>query len=241
MDSVQGAPGEKYFFAVSHKPSIDFTKAREAYANAVENSQGRHAEVGILSPEGTITFERLGKNEEYGAHRIGSVTKTFTTFLAMKLANMKVANKDVLPHGLETKCGEVIDKDLLAQVFEEPDTAARMTLRQLLSHTSGLDIDDHCALPHQKLEPVKTLQERFLQETTRKGGRKYAHIVKPGDGIGFYSNGGLAVAGWMMESAYNKSKSTHLSFAEIMEQEVFKGLFGCEESFIRPGPTGDSI
>ncbi len=242
MDSVRGASEEHYLASGPAKPSINFTKAREAYANAVDNAQERHAEVGILSPLGAVTFERLGKNEDYGAHRIGSVTKTFTAFLALKLVNMIGDDKKPLfPNGLDTTCGEVIAEELLEQVFEEPKTAATMTLRQLLSHTSGIDYDDHTALPTQKLEPVQTLQERFLQEATREGGRKYAHIVKPGDRIGYYSNAGLAVAGWMMEVAYNKAKKTQKSFAEIMEQEIFKGLFGCEESFIGPGPSGDII
>ena len=48
------------------------------------------------------------------------------------------------------------------------------------------------------------MHERFLQEGAEEEGRKYKHTSKPGDGIGSYSNAGVAVAGWMLEVAYNK-------------------------------------
>ena len=76
-----------------------------------------------------------------------------------------------------------------------------MTLDQLLSHTAGIEYKDHCR--DQKVS-APTLYERFTQEA--KEGRKYQHIVRPGDRIGHYSNAGLAVAGLMLEKAYNDYK-----------------------------------
>lgn len=235
--------GQQHFPIIqnSSQVGVDFSKAREAYEGATTNAQERHAEVGILSPSGSITFEKLGKNEEYGAHRVGSVTKTFTAFLAMKLVSqgIKLANESML--SLETKCGDVIPPKVLEKVFEDPESAANMTLEQLLSHTSGLELDDH-ARPQDPLSSPLTLQDRFLQEPSVKEGRKYVHVSKPGDGIGFYSNAGLAVAGWMMETAYNnKHGGTPIPFSEIMKKEIFEGVFRLEKSFIGPGPTGDII
>src|SRR5262249_10214583 len=156
-------------------------------------------------------------NEEYGAHRVGSVTKTFTAFLAMKLT------KDgVLPNGLQTKCKDVIPHEMLEKVFENPKSAGEMTLEQLLSHTSGLEFDDH-SRPQDSLAP--SLQERFLKEPDEKDGRKYIHLSEPGEGIGFYSNAGLAVAGWIMEAAYNKHYDKSFPFSQIMKDELFEKVF----------------
>jgi len=213
---------------------IDFSKARVAYAEATRNPEEFHAEVGILSATGETTFEKLGKNEEYGAHRVGSVTKTFTAFLALKLANKGVLS-------LDTKCGDVIPLTILAKVFKDPESAAKMTLEQLLSHTSGLELDDHCR-PQDPSSPPLTLQERFLLESSSEEGRKYIHLSSPGNGIGCYSNAGLAVAGWMMEAAYNsKFNEKTIPFSEIMRKEIFADVFGLEKSSITPGPTGDII
>ncbi len=231
---------EEFHRASSQK--VDLSDARAAYALAIQgthNAQERHAEVGILPAEGPPTFARLGKDKEYGSHRVGSVTKTFTTFLALTLNK-----KGVFPNGLDTKLSEILtDEKMLASVFEDVNAAKKMTLAQLLSHTSGMEIDDHCYQPNQKIPSVKpaTLQERFLQESTRESGRKYKHITQPGDGIGFYSNAGLAVACWMMEAAYNRKFEKNMPFSQIMKQELFENVFKLSDSLMSPGPSGDII
>lgn len=220
------APGSSY-------TTSDLPEARSNYQAAIENPMDRHAEVGILSSTGSVLKTRLGKDEEYGTHRVGSVTKTFTTLLAMKL----IQDGD-LPNGLSTKCGEVLPDEIFDTLFEDPTAARSMTLEQLLSHTSGLECDDHSC--NQK-EPSKTLLERFLVEG--KGGRKYKHTSKPGDGIGTYSNAGYAFAGLMMEVAYNKAHPTSppLSFSQIMQKELFQGVFQLTETSLEPGPTQDVL
>src|SRR5437868_5093469 len=107
---------------------LDFSRAREAYSSAIPRAEERHAEVGVLSPRGEVTCVRLGKDEPYGSHRVGSVTKTFTTFLALKLSH-----DGILPRGLETRCVDVIPEEVLAHVFEDIEAAKNMTLEQLLS------------------------------------------------------------------------------------------------------------
>jgi hypothetical protein len=235
--SVEGVSGPKEPIYPQSSRSVqrDWSKAQSAYNDTVKeipDADQRHAEVGILTPDEKIEIKRLGKQEEYGSHRVGSVTKTFTTFLALKLIH-----DGVLPNGLSTKCDEkLFDQEFLKQVFEKPDLAKEMTLEQLLSHTAGMENKDHCR--DQKVS-APTLYERFTQEA--KEGRKYRHIVHPGDRIGCYSNAGLAVAGLMLEKAYNDYNHTHLSFAQIMQKELFEQVFDMRESVIKPGPTKDPI
>ncbi len=176
----------------SRSAQHDWSKAQIAYNKAVKelpDSYERHAEVGILFPDGTVEGKQLGKQEKdgYGSHRVGSVTKTFTTFLALKLIH---DDKGMLPNGLNTRCGELFDQEFLESVFEEPDIAKEMTIEQRLSHTSGIEYGDHSR--EQKIS-APTLHERFLQEA--KEGRKYRHIAHPGDRVGCYSNAGLSVVG----------------------------------------------
>src|SRR5215217_3837874 len=125
----------------SNQPSkqseeLDLTSAREAYIKAADNALERHAEIGILRPKGLTLEFRLGKDEPFGAHRVGSVTKTFTTFLALKLENkhIKLNEDEDKIFGLDTKCGELIDEDTLKEIFENSAAAKEMTLDQLLSH-----------------------------------------------------------------------------------------------------------
>lgn len=224
-------PDKQSFSSLPTSSLINLSEARSNYEKAIENPKERHAEVGILSSKGSLHSDRLGKDEEYGTHRVGSVTKTFTAFLALKLV------KDgVLPNGLATKCNEVFESEVFNELFEDPEAARNMTLEQLLSHTAGLEYDDHS---RDQKAPSKSLNERFLLEI--KEGRKYKHTSKPGDRIGSYSNAGLGVAGWMMEVAYNKHHSSSLSFAQIMQKELFDGVFGLSVSSIEPGPTQDII
>jgi Beta-lactamase len=214
--------------------TLDTQAAREAYLLATENPLNCHVEVGIVHLNGELTETRLGKDEAYGAHRVGSVTKTFTSFLALKLVNEGVIS-------LGTKCGELIDRELLQTVFADPDAAAEMTLEQLLSHTSGLECDDHNR--EESGLNLLTMHARFIREG--EVGNKYKHTCQPGDGIGFYSNAGLAVAAWMIEVAYNAVKDNEpptVSFSQIMRDELFSKVFDLSEgSHISPGPSGDVI
>jgi hypothetical protein len=148
---------------------IDTRMARETYLLATENPNEYHVEVGILHHDGSAIETHLGKDESYGAHRVGSVTKTFTTFLALKLVNDGMIS-------LGTTCKELIGRDILQSVFADPDLAAEMTLEQLLSHTSGLEYDDH-----NRQEPevnVSTIHDRFIHEG--KEGTKYTHTQAQG-------------------------------------------------------------
>jgi len=159
---------------------IDVQSAKKAYLSATENPHDSHVTVGILRSDGSISELNLGKNEAYGAHRIGSVTKTFTTFLALKLMNDGMIN-------LETSLGDLIDKKLIDErilqgVFADPEKARQMTLEQLLSHTSGLQLEDKPRIgPDGTEDPnmrLSTLNERFTYQATLN--EKYEHKHEPG-------------------------------------------------------------
>ena len=198
-DVAVGGKVDSLLREVFSPQEIDLSAAREAYL-ATDSPREAHAEVGILRPDGSTASLRLGKDEAYGAHRVGSVTKTFTAFLAMKLVNDDVIS-------LETRCGDLISDEILEKVFDDPVAAKEMTLEQLLSHTSGLQFDDRPrGGPRGEDGAVRlpTLHDRFIYQGTVDD--KYKHEHQPGNGIGLYSNIGFDVAAWMMEIAYNRTK-----------------------------------
>jgi hypothetical protein len=214
--------------------TIDISSANQAYIKATDNPHESHVSVGILRPRGeTVTF-RLGKDEDYGAHRIGSVTKMFTTFLALKLVNHGVIR-------LDSTLGEIIkDESILKGVFADPEKAKKMTLEQLLSHTSGLEYDDH-NLPDDPSVKLQTLHERFIHQANLP--YRYKHEYATGTGKAVYSNIGFNVAAWMMEVAYNGTKTREtptVPFSKIMRDELFTKVFKLsEDTRISPGPSGD--
>lgn len=216
---------------------LDIKAATEAYLSATDNPLDAHVAVGILWPGGSISNVRFGKNEDYGAHRIGSVTKTFTAFLALKLVN-----DDMIT--LETKCGDLIDESILQRIFAEPEKAKQMTLEQLLSHTTGLELSDRERIGPDKEDPnvrVSTLHERFLYQSTLND--KYEHETLTGGKTASYSNIGYDVAGWMLEIAYNRKKGHEIPtipFSQIIHDELFTKVFHLsDDTRISPGATGD--
>lgn len=219
---------------------IDTKSAKEAYLLATEIPNDSHVAVGILRPDGVSLKFNLGENVDNGVQRIGSVTKTFTAFLALKLVNDGVIT-------LKTSLGDLVDKNLIDKsvlqgVFTDPEMAKRMTLEQLLSHTSGLEYDDRplggINGEDQRVK-LPTLHERFIFQGTLN--QKYRHEHQPGDGVGLYSNIGFDVAALMLEVAYNAGKEpSKSSFSKIMKDELFTNVFHLsEETRVLPGPSGD--
>lgn len=149
------------------------------------------------------------------AFPIGSVSKCFTATLAMIL----VADNDV---ELDASLGEYI-----------PELSARgdeLTLRQLLSHTSGLpsgpDSEDVAAIS----------MRRYLLDHCRR----QDSVLPPGTGFS-YSNAGYVVAGMLIETI------TGMSWCEAMESILLRPL-GIEPVFTterlqagRPVATGHAV
>ncbi|MBM3191610.1 MAG: serine hydrolase, partial [Chlamydiae bacterium] len=225
-------------FSKAHFTSpINTNAAREAYLLSTENPLDAHVEVGILTPDSQTLNLRLGKDTPYGAHRIGSVTKVFTAFLALKLINDGMIR-------LDTKCSDLIDNEILEKVFADPNTAKDMTLDELLSHTSRLEEDDHPLGGPYGEDPLvkqRLLHDRFLYQTTLP--YRYQHLNKLEHKESKYSNIGFDVAAWMLELAYNAHKGHEkpkIPFSQIIKEELFSKVFHLSEATrISPGPSGD--
>jgi CubicO group peptidase (beta-lactamase class C family) len=144
---------------------------------------------------------------------IGSITKVFTATVAMIL----VADGDL---DLDAPVG-----DYLAELDE---VGALITLRQLLSHTSGLPSDPESG-------PRSTASaKRYLIDHCRSD----SMVLAPGTGFS-YSNMGYILAGRLIEEA------TGMSWDEAVGSILLRPL-GIEPTFVgRPGQrwtaTGHSV
>jgi CubicO group peptidase (beta-lactamase class C family) len=148
---------------------------------------------------------------------IGSITKCFTATVAIAL----VASGDV-----------DLDAPVRDYVPELGDLGAIISLRQLLSHTSGLaessGVGEAAAL---------TLRRYIAEHVSRRG------LVQP-PGVSFsYSNAGYLVAGRLIETV------TGMPWAEAVEYILLRPL-GIEPAFVgisgvtpcrRPVATGHSV
>ncbi len=240
------SPSQSIFPVLKH--SLD--AVQKVYDQVIDeinppNKNGAHMEIGIITSEGAcLQPTRLGASlEEYGAHRVGSVTKMFTAFLILKLCKM-----NIFPKGLDTKVSEIIPEEKINRIFLNPEIANEMTLEQLLSHTSGLENSDHCQFLDPSIAP-RSITERFDLEARIIEGSvegyasaKFQHLSKPLDQVYRYSNGGYAVASWMAEVAYASSCGQALSFSDIMKREILDGVFCVShKTEIKPGPTNDCM
>jgi CubicO group peptidase (beta-lactamase class C family) len=139
---------------------------------------------------GELEFRTGHRVTRDAAFPIGSITKCFTATVAMIL----VADGDV---DLDAPVGEYVP-DL-------GDLGQMLSLRHLLSHTSGLaDISD--------MEDLSTLRRYVVDHMRRK------NVVLP-PGMGFsYSNPGYALVGWLIETV------TGMSWAEAVESILLRPL-----------------
>jgi CubicO group peptidase (beta-lactamase class C family) len=152
------------------------------------------------------------------AFPIGSISKTFTATLAMIL----VADGDL---GLDDPLGEHLP--------ELGDPIAQLTLRQLLSHTSGLADSDSGAVSSTTVSMLRYV----LHHCDR-----HNPVLPPGAGFS-YSNIGYVLVGHLIETI------TGMSWWDAMESILLLPL-GIEPTFIgatghrplgRPLATGHSV
>ncbi len=173
--------------------------------------------VGLLisTPEGVqiaVAGKRSAVNETEvepdDAWHIGSCTKAITALLAGRLVDQGVISWETTP------------ADVLVDLPEPAKAlAAKVTLRQLLSHTSGL--------PGRELDgivlPISQLQLSLGNESTvlRRNVSNAILSVKPAASPGeawAYCNGGYIVASSMLEAAAKRP------FEELMQDQVLQPL-----------------
>ncbi|HLX39527.1 MAG TPA: serine hydrolase domain-containing protein [Ktedonobacteraceae bacterium] len=129
--------------------------------------------------------------------RIGSVTKPLTGTAIMRL--VEAGKLD-----LDTPVKAYIDWFRLS----DPDATEYVTLRMLLSHTSGLPTDG---------QHFGSRDPQGLEVSVREQIPAYA-LLAPPNTIMSYSNPGLNLAGYIAEVASGKH------YAELMQEAVFEPL-----------------
>lgn len=170
----------------------------------------------LVREVGELEFRTGQRVAADAAFPVGSITKCFTATVAMIL----VTDGDVDPDG---QVGDYVP--------ELGRLGGVISLRQLLSHTSGLaDISG--------AEDMSTPLRRFVADQARR-----AQLVLP-PGTGFsYSNPGYALAGLLIETV------TGMPWAEAVESILLRPL-GIEPAFVglpgtqpasRPVATGHSV
>jgi CubicO group peptidase (beta-lactamase class C family) len=176
-----------------------------------------HGGVITSSEVGELEFRTGRRVSRDAAFPVGSITKCFTATVAMIL----VADGDVDP-----------DAPIGDYVPELGDPGTMISLRQLLSHTSGL-----ADSPDMDEASTSTLRRYVVGHVCRK------NLVQP-PGVGFsYSNLGYAAAARLIETV------TGMSWSEAVESILLRPL-EIEPAFVslpgtkpprRPFATGHSV
>ena len=134
--------------------------------------------------------------------QVGSNSKVFTATLVMRLVEAGLLD-------LDAPVGRYLPDLTLA----EPSAAATITLRQLLSHTSGLEGD--------RFEETGEGDDALTRYVA--GAANWAQVTAPGE-LWSYCNSGFGIAGRIIEVI------TGRSFEAAMKARVFDPL-GLERSF----------
>jgi len=129
--------------------------------------------------------------------RIGSATKSLTGTALLRLVEAGILD-------LDCPLKEYIDW----LTFDKPDGAEKITLRMLLSHTSGLPTDS----PSEDRRSPSGL-ETFVREQL-----PYCPLVAEPGKLFAYSNLGLMLAGFLAQYV------CELPFTEVMQELVFTPL-----------------
>jgi D-alanyl-D-alanine carboxypeptidase len=136
--------------------------------------------------DGTIVFRSSGHTDPAGEHAwsldtqsaLGSITKTFTAVVIMQLVEE----------------GKLSLDDTIDAWFPDQPNADKITIRMLLSHTSGLS---NAILPENKRDPKWSHEWAPLDlvaEANRNG-----PVDVPGSKIAHYSNAGYFLLGLIIE------------------------------------------
>lgn len=208
--------------------AVGLTFDRQCFSEILSGLARKHrvpgAQLAIHRDGATVAVEVGELKHEVGtrvtrdaAFPVGSISKTFTATVAMIL----VADGDL-----------ELDAPLGDHLTELDDRPARLTLRQVLSHTSGFASD----APSEELSSVSI--QRYVLDHCRSN-----NLVFPAGAAFSYSNIGYVLAGRLIEVI------TGMSWPEAVEALLLRPL-GIEPAFIagperatsgRPLATGHSV
>ena len=144
-----------------------------------------------VSPESTLFY-------------IASLSKVFVTTAVMQLTERGLVRLD----------------DPVAKWLPELNVSPRITVRHLLTHTSGIDSPFQPGVVHDSAD-LRPLAEYFAEHPARFG-RPVGEEIR-------YSNYGMALAARVVEKISGKQ------FDDYVEQQIFKPL-GMQHSSIRQPP-----
>ncbi len=179
------------------------TAKLDSFFHALEENQKFMGSVAV-SKDGIVLYSRsagyrdvenLMKSDANTKYRIGSVSKTFTTVLAMIAAEKRKLDLD----------------GSLAYYFPAIPNAEKITVRQLLYHRSGIhdftessDYDSWRHQPKTKFEMLDLIE-------------KLGSDFEP-DSKASYSNSNFVLLSYIIEAAYN------MSYAELLDEQIIEKL-----------------
>lgn len=136
--------------------------------------------------------------EAESLYRIASISKVVTGITVLRLAEQGVLD---------------LDAPVKAYVpwlsFSRPEALEQMTLRHLLSHTSGLPME---------YTPDGPREERALEQTLKDGLKELEFKTLPEDGVYLYSNWGIRLASYITQVRTGKL------FSELARELVLTPL-----------------
>lgn len=159
---------------------------------------------------GSADFNNNTKADSTTIYRTGSISKSFTAFLMMQLAQEGTIELD-----------EQIEKYLpeISELNGYSDST-KITFLQLASHTSGLIREPN--LENAASGPIEQWESKVLQSIP-----KTSFQSKPGEKFS-YSNIGFGILGLAISRATNKS------FIELVKERIFIPLNMTNSFFIMP-------
>lgn len=184
--------------------SQDFDKEKlNTYFNTLEQGNKFMGSIAISQNENLIYTHSVGfsnietqtKSDQNTTYRIGSISKTFTATLIMKAIELK-----------QLKLNQTLD-----QFYPEISNAKKITIEQLLNHSSG--IHDFTVHPDYFEWSTKPKSEKEMVEIITKGGSDFA----PGSQHD-YSNSNYVLLTYILE------KINKLSYDEILKKYITKPI-----------------
>lgn len=200
-------------FASAFSQSVN-TKKLDEYFQILEQNHKVMGSFAIAKDDKIVYSKAIGfseaenrkKADQNTVYRIGSISKTFTSVLVMKAVEE----------------GKMKLTDTLAKFFPEIKNADKITIENLLQHTSGIhnftdDVQDYYSYS------TKPVSEKDLVAKIQKGGSDF----EPG-AESSYSNSNYVLLGFILEKIYKKpyavlvgekiSKPLDLKFTKVGEK-----------------------
>jgi CubicO group peptidase (beta-lactamase class C family) len=141
--------------------------------------------------------------------RVASISKLFTATAVMQLVEQGKIN-------LSSSVNDYIKNFQLAHKYPQ-----QITVANLLTHTSGLDVND-IGMSARSAKSLQPLGQNLAN-------RKPLQIVAPGT-MTTYSNYGMALAGYIVEQV------SGVPFAEYIDKNILQPLGMRQSSFLQPPP-----